>query len=75
MSTAEPFALFDCSLSRRATGRACLNLRELLDALRTVIVFGIYSVMRINASEWDKAAVSSFESIFCLPGNYEIISP
>ena len=32
----EPFRLFDCSLIRCATGRVCSNLRELLDALRTV---------------------------------------
>src|SRR5437762_11145876 len=32
----EPFALFDCSLARRAVGRSCSNLRDLLDALRTV---------------------------------------
>jgi hypothetical protein len=36
MSSIEPFVLFDCSLSRRATGRVCLNLRELLDSLRSV---------------------------------------
>jgi hypothetical protein len=30
------FALFDCSLARCATGRVCLNMRELLDALRSV---------------------------------------
>ncbi|MGD9646565.1 MAG: DUF5752 family protein [Pirellulales bacterium] len=29
------FALFDCSLVRLATGRSCINLRELLDILRT----------------------------------------
>jgi Family of unknown function (DUF5752) len=34
--TASPaFALFDCSLARYAIGRACSNLRELLDAIRT----------------------------------------
>ncbi|MGD0899957.1 MAG: DUF5752 family protein [Thermoguttaceae bacterium] len=32
----EPFTLFDCSLARRATGRVCSNLRELLDAVRSV---------------------------------------
>jgi len=32
----EPFALFDCSLARQAVGRSCSNLRDLLDALRTV---------------------------------------
>ena len=31
MPSTEPFALFDCSLARRATGKACTNLRELLD--------------------------------------------
>ncbi len=31
----EPFALVDCSLARRAIGRSCSNLRELLDAVRT----------------------------------------
>jgi hypothetical protein len=31
-----PFALFDCSLARLATGRSCSNLRELLEAIRTV---------------------------------------
>ena len=31
MEPTEPFALFDCSLARRATGKACTNLRELLD--------------------------------------------
>ena len=36
MSKAEPFALFDCSLARCAIGRSCTNLRELLDAVRTV---------------------------------------
>jgi hypothetical protein len=29
----EPFALFDCCLLRRATGRSCANLRELLTAI------------------------------------------
>jgi hypothetical protein len=32
---AEPFCVMDCSLLRCATGRACLNLRELLDSVRT----------------------------------------
>ncbi len=32
----EPFALFDCSLTRSAIGRSCSNLRELLAGLRTV---------------------------------------
>jgi hypothetical protein len=32
----EPFALYDCGLVRRATGRTCVNLRELLDAVRSV---------------------------------------
>jgi hypothetical protein len=32
----EPFSIFECSLARRATGRVCTNLRELLDAMRTV---------------------------------------
>lgn len=31
-----PFELHDCSLVRYATGRSCANLRELLEALRTV---------------------------------------
>lgn len=35
-SDVKPFALFDCSLARCATGRVCSNLRELLDAVRTV---------------------------------------
>jgi hypothetical protein len=30
------FSLFDCSLARCAVGRACSNLRELVDAVRTV---------------------------------------
>jgi hypothetical protein len=33
---AEPFALFDCGLVRCASGRVCSNLRELLEAVRTV---------------------------------------
>jgi hypothetical protein len=32
----EPFEVFDCSLAREATGRSCSNLRDLLDAVRTV---------------------------------------
>src|SRR2546422_584671 len=32
----EPFALFDCSLARYATGSSCSNLRELLDSVRTL---------------------------------------
>ncbi len=35
-SLVEPFMLFDCSLARFATGRSCSNLRELLEAVRTV---------------------------------------
>jgi hypothetical protein len=35
LETIEPFAVFDCSLARYAIGRACTNLRELLDAVRT----------------------------------------
>jgi hypothetical protein len=31
----EPFVLFDCGLSRRAVGRVCSNLRELLEAIRS----------------------------------------
>lgn len=31
MDSIEPFALFDCSLARCAIGKACTNLRELLD--------------------------------------------
>ena len=34
--TTEPFAVFDCSLARIAIGRSCGNLRELLEALRSV---------------------------------------
>lgn len=30
------FSLYDCSLARCAVGRACSNLRELLEAVRTV---------------------------------------
>ena len=36
MEATEPFCVMDCSLVRCATGRACLNLRELLEAIRTV---------------------------------------
>ncbi len=36
MDAAEPFCLMDCSLVRCATGRVCSNLRELLEAVRTV---------------------------------------
>lgn len=36
MTDAPAFTLMDCSLARRATGRSCSNLRELLDAVRTV---------------------------------------
>jgi Family of unknown function (DUF5752) len=36
MTAPEPFAVFDCSLARFAIGRSCTNLRELLDAIRTV---------------------------------------
>src|SRR5262245_21592393 len=32
----EPFEIFDCSLAREATGHSCSNLRDLLDAIRTV---------------------------------------
>jgi hypothetical protein len=32
----EPFAVFDCSLARRAIGQSCSNLRELLTAIRSV---------------------------------------
>ena len=32
----EPFALYECSLARLATGRSCSNLRELLEAMRIV---------------------------------------
>src|SRR5439155_9796357 len=31
----QPFAVFDCSLARLASGRSCSNLRELLDNIRT----------------------------------------
>ncbi len=36
MESAQPFALFDCNLARCAIGQRCSNLRELLEALRTV---------------------------------------
>jgi hypothetical protein len=36
MEAGEAFCVMDCSLVRCATGRVCSNLRELLDALRTV---------------------------------------
>jgi hypothetical protein len=36
MEENEPFCVMDCSLVRCATGRTCSNLRELLDAIRTV---------------------------------------
>ncbi len=36
LNSAEPFALFDCSLARHATGYSCANLRELLEAIRRV---------------------------------------
>jgi Family of unknown function (DUF5752) len=36
MSSTEPFAVYDCSLARLPTGRSCSNLRELLEAIRTV---------------------------------------
>jgi hypothetical protein len=32
----EPFSVFECSIARRATGRVCTNLRELLEAVRTM---------------------------------------
>ncbi len=32
----EAFILYDCSLARRALGRRCTNLRELLEAVRSV---------------------------------------
>jgi hypothetical protein len=35
INATQPFAVFDCSLARYATGRSCTNLRELLDAMRT----------------------------------------
>jgi hypothetical protein len=36
MEQSEPFCIMDCSLVRFATGRACSNLRELLEAFRSV---------------------------------------
>jgi hypothetical protein len=36
MSEPEPFAVWDCNVLRCAIGRSCSNLRELLDAARTV---------------------------------------
>jgi hypothetical protein len=36
MNSEIQFALFDCGLARCAIGRSCSNLRELLDAVRTV---------------------------------------
>ena len=36
MEATEPFCVMDCSLVRCATGRVCSNLRELLEAIRTV---------------------------------------
>jgi hypothetical protein len=36
MESPEPFCVMDCSLVRCTTGRACSNLRELLEAIRTV---------------------------------------
>lgn len=36
MEATEPFCVMDCSLVRCATGRACSNLRELLEAVRIV---------------------------------------
>ncbi len=36
MEAIEPFRVMDCSLVRLATGQMCSNLRELLDAVRTV---------------------------------------
>jgi hypothetical protein len=36
MPDSDPLKIFDCSLVRCATGRSCTNLRELLDAVRTV---------------------------------------
>ncbi|MEN6459679.1 MAG: DUF5752 family protein [Thermoguttaceae bacterium] len=36
MEASEPFRVMDCSLVRLATGRQCVNLRELLEAVRTV---------------------------------------
>ncbi len=36
MYTPESFCVMDCSLVRQATGRVCSNLRELLEAIRSV---------------------------------------
>jgi hypothetical protein len=36
MAIVDSFCIMDCSLVRYATGRVCLNLRELLEAVRTV---------------------------------------
>ena len=36
MESTEPFCVMDCSLVRCATGRMCSNLREILEAVRTV---------------------------------------
>jgi hypothetical protein len=36
METTDPFCVMDCSLIRRATGKVCTNLRELLEAIRSV---------------------------------------
>jgi len=36
MDATEPFCVMDCSLVRCATGRVCWNLRELLEAIRSV---------------------------------------
>ncbi len=36
MNPTQPFMLFDCGLARCAVGRACSNLRELFEAIRTV---------------------------------------
>lgn len=36
MEAADPFCIMDCSLVRYATGRSCSNLRELLEAIRSV---------------------------------------
>jgi hypothetical protein len=36
MEATDPFCVMDCSLVRCATGRVCVNLRELLEAMRSV---------------------------------------
>jgi hypothetical protein len=36
MDTTEAFSVFECNLVRCATGRVCVNLRELLEAIRAV---------------------------------------